>query len=108
LHFSINGEYKLAIQAFDPLFKGQSPSSPEAQRLAILLGMAHNFLLSRQIPCALDTFHQMVTLNAESAETDMPVGEALNEMKDTIGAIREFRAAPKANPKAGDRRHCGS
>lgn len=126
-----NGEYTLAIQAFDPLFKEQSPSSPEAQRLAILLGMshyglsehaaavpylqqaaehdaqnlplllalAHSCLLSKQFPCVLDAFHQMVALNAESAEADMLVGEALDEMKDTIGAIREFRAAIQANPK---------
>ena len=41
----------------------------------------------------------IVALNAESAEADMLVGEALDEMKDTIGATREFRAAVTANPK---------
>ena len=41
----------------------------------------------------------MVAQNAESAEADMLVGEALDEMKDTIGATREFRAAVQTNPK---------
>jgi Flp pilus assembly protein TadD len=47
----------------------------------------------------LDTFHKIVALNAESAEADMLVGEALDEMKDPVGAQREFRAAIAANPK---------
>jgi hypothetical protein len=29
----------------------------------------------------------------------MLVGEALDEMKDTIGATQEFRSAVQANPK---------
>ena len=39
-------------------------------------------------------------LNAESAEADMLAGEALDEMKDKAGAIQQFRAAVKADPKA--------
>ena len=41
----------------------------------------------------------MVSLNAESAEANMLMGEALDEMKDHEGAIRQFRAAAKVNPK---------
>jgi predicted Zn-dependent protease len=41
----------------------------------------------------------MIAQNAESAEADVLVGEALDEMKDTNGATREFRAAVQANPK---------
>lgn len=36
-----NGELKEAIHIFDTLLKSQPPSSPEAQRLTTLIGMAH-------------------------------------------------------------------
>ena len=126
-----DGQYKEAIQIFTPMLKSQPPSSPERQRLDVLLGMshyglaeyqaavpylkqaadrdlqnlpllltlAHSCLLSKQYPCVLDAYHRMIAQNAESAEADMLVGEALDEMKDTIGATREFRAAVQANPK---------
>jgi len=126
-----DGQYKPAIQIFTPMLKAQPPSSPEKQRLTILLGMshyglgefqaavpylqqaadvdaqnlpllltlAHSCLLSKQYPCVLDAYHRMVAQNAESAEADMLVGEALDEMKDTAGATQEFRAAVQANPK---------
>lgn len=126
-----DGQYKQAIQIFAPLLKAQPASSPEAQRLTILMGMsyyglgeypasvpylqqasqgdgnnlallltlAHSCLLSNQYQCVLDAYHRMVALNADSAEADMLVGEALDEMKDTAGALREFRAAVQTNPK---------
>jgi tetratricopeptide (TPR) repeat protein len=125
------GELKQAILEFTPLLKSQSPSSPEAQRLTILLGMAHyglgeyagsvlylkqaasndsqnlplrlalahSCMWSKQYQCVLDTYHEILTLNAESAEADMLAGEALDEMKDHGAAIEQFRAAVKANPK---------
>ncbi|HUZ95518.1 MAG TPA: tetratricopeptide repeat protein [Edaphobacter sp.] len=126
-----NGQYKQANQIFIPLLKAQSPSSPERQRLTVLIGMsyygrgeyqaavpylkhaadrdaqnlsllltlAHSCLLSKQYQCVLDVYHRMVAQNAESAQVDMLVGEALDEMSDPIGATREFRAAVQANPK---------
>jgi tetratricopeptide (TPR) repeat protein len=126
-----DGQYKQAIQIFTPMLKSQAPSSPEIQRLTILVGMshyglgefqaavpylqqaadgdaqnlpllltlAHSCLLSKQYPCVLDAYHRMVAQNAESAEADILVGEALDEMKDTAGATQEFRAAVQANPK---------
>jgi tetratricopeptide (TPR) repeat protein len=126
-----DGQYKEAIQIFTPLLKSQPPSSPEKQRLNVLVGMshyglaeyqaavpylkqaadrdaqnlpllltlAHSCLLSKQYPCVLDAYHRIIAQNAESAEADMLVGEALDEMKDTNGATREFRAAVQANPK---------
>src|SRR3984957_20127451 len=124
-------QYKQAIQTFTPLLRSQSSSSPEMQRLTILVGMshyglgeyqaavpylkqaadrdaqnlpllltlAHSCLLSKQYQCVLDAYHRMVAQNAESAEADMLVGEALDEMKATIGATQEFRSAVQANPK---------
>ena len=71
----------------------------DQQNQTLLLTLAHSCLLSSEYPCVLDAYHRLVALNAESAEVDMLVGEALDEMKDPDGAVREFRAAVKANPK---------
>jgi tetratricopeptide (TPR) repeat protein len=128
------GEMKEAVQTFGPLLKHLPPSSPDAQRLTILLGMshyalgefasavpylkqaagrdpanlglrlslAHSCLWTKQYQCVLDTYHEILLLNAESAEADMLAGEALDEMKDHLGAIKQFRAAVQANPKEPD------
>ena len=121
------GDYKQAIAMFAPLSKAQpdderlnvlmgmsyyglaqyDSASPylmraakgDPQNMTLLLTLAHSCLFSSQYPCVLDAFHQIVALNAESAEADMLVGEALDEMKDHEGATREFRAAEKVNPK---------
>lgn len=124
-----DGQYREAMQIFKPLLKAQPASSPEAQRLTILLGMsyyglgdyppsipylkqaseldannlpllltlAHSCLHANQYQCVLDAYHRMVALNANSAEAHILVGEALDEMKDTAGAIREFREALRIN-----------
>src|SRR5215469_5715177 len=122
-----NGDYRQAIEMFEPFLKAKpddqrlnvlvgmshyglaeygkaSPylkqaSQSDPQNLTLLLTLAHSCLYSSQYPCVLDAFHQIVALNAESAEADMLVGEALDEMKEADGAIREFRAAVQANPK---------
>jgi tetratricopeptide (TPR) repeat protein len=80
-----------------PLLKQASDRDPE--NLTLLLTLAHSCLLSNQYPCVVDAYHRLISLNAESAEADMLVGEALDAMKDPEGAIREFRAAVAANPK---------
>jgi len=71
----------------------------DPQNLTLLLTLAHSCLLSNQYPCVQEAFHRIVAMNAESAEADMLVGEALDQMKDKDGAIREFRAAVAVNPK---------
>lgn len=91
-HYGL-GEFAAAV----PFLKQASASDP--QNLNLLLTLAHSCLLSNQYPCVLDAFHRLVALNANSTEADMLVGEALDEMKDTVGATREFRAAVEANPK---------
>lgn len=125
------GELKEAIQTFDRLLKNQPPSSPDAQRLRTLIGLAHyglqeyaaavpylkeatagdpqnlpfrlflahSCLASKQFQCVLDVYHEILLLNAESAEADMLAGEALDEMQDHVGATQQFRAAVKANLK---------
>ena len=125
------GQLKQALQMFEPLLKTEPPSSPEAQRLTTLIGLAHyglgeygpaipylkqatagdpqnlpfrlvlahSCLSSRQFQCVLDVYHEILLLNAESAEADMLAGEALDEMNDHVGATQQFRAAVKANPQ---------
>jgi tetratricopeptide (TPR) repeat protein len=121
------GEYKQAILTFEPLLKTHSEdqrltiligmahygldeyaaavpylwraTKRDPQNLQLLLTLGHSCLSSRQFQCVVDVYHQIISLNAECAEADMLGGEALDEMKDTNGAIEEFRAAVKANPK---------
>jgi tetratricopeptide (TPR) repeat protein len=91
-HYGLD-EFAAAI----PYLKRASQTDP--RNLPLLLTLAHSCLFSNQYPCVLDAYHRIIALNAESAEADMLVGEALDEMKDKLGAIREFRAAVLANPK---------
>lgn len=129
-----SGALKEAIQTFSPLLKKQPASSPEALRLATLIGLAHyglgeyaasipylkqattgdpqnlpfrltlahSCLWSKQYQCVLDVYHEILLLNAESAEADMLAGEALDELKDKAGAVQQFRAAVRADPRVPD------
>ncbi len=89
-------EYAVAA----PYLKGAVAGDP--QNLELRLALAHSCLWSKQYQCVLDTYHEILMLNAESAEADMLAGEALDEMKDTPGAIAQFRAAAKADPTMPD------
>ena len=80
-----------------PLLKQASVNDP--RNLALLLTLAHSCLWSKEYSCVQDAFHRLVALNADSAEAEMLMGEALDEMKDHEGAIRQFRSAAKVNPK---------
>ena len=71
----------------------------DPQNLPYRLVLAHACLWSKQYPCVLDVYHQILDLNAESAEADMLAGEAYDEMRDHEDAIRQFRAAVKADPR---------
>jgi tetratricopeptide (TPR) repeat protein len=80
-----------------PYLKEATASDP--QNLPFRLFLAHSCLAAKQFQCVLDVYHEILTLNAESAEADMLAGEALDEMQDHDGATQQFRAAVKANPK---------
>jgi len=71
----------------------------DPQNLPFRLALAHSCLWSKQYQCVLDEYREIVTLNPESAEAYMLAGEALDEMKDNAGAVEQFRAAVKADPK---------
>jgi tetratricopeptide (TPR) repeat protein len=86
-------EYAAAI----PLLKQATIDDP--QNLPFRLILAHSCLAAKQYQCVLDVYHEILNLNAESAEADILAGEALDEMQDHAGATQQFRAAVKANPK---------
>ena len=90
-HYGLS-EYDEAV----PFLK--SAAARDTANLPLRLALAHSCLWSKQYQCVLDVYHEILTLDAESAESDMLAGEALSEMKDTPGAIQQFRAAIKANP----------
>jgi tetratricopeptide (TPR) repeat protein len=87
------GEYAAAI----PYLK--EATTRDTQSLWLRLTLAQSCLASKQFPCVLDVYREIIALNAESAEADMLAAEALDEMRDHAGAIREFRAAANADPK---------
>jgi tetratricopeptide (TPR) repeat protein len=91
-HYGL-AEYAEAI----PYLKEAAASDP--RNLPLRLALAHSCLRTRQNQCVLDVYHEILTLDAESAEADMLAGEAMDAMKDSSGAILQFRAAIKANPK---------
>lgn len=71
----------------------------DPNNLELLLALEQSYLWSRQFKYVLDVYHQILTLNPDSAEADMVAGEALDEMKDNAGATEMFRSAVKADPK---------
>ena len=91
-HYGL-GQYADAV----PYLKKAAEADPN--NLKLRLALAHSCLWSKQYQCVLDTYHQILLLNAESAEADMLAGEALDYMKNFQGAIEQFRAAVKANPR---------
>lgn len=91
-HYGV-GEYAEAV----PYLRAAMAHDP--QNLPYRLVLAQSCLRSKQYQCVLDVYHQILVLNAESAEADMLAGEALDAMRDHVGAIKQFRAAVKADPK---------
>jgi tetratricopeptide (TPR) repeat protein len=77
-------------------------ASADPPNLQLRLALAHSCLWSKQYQCVLDTYHEILMLNAESAEADMLAGEAEDELENYEGAIQQFRAAVKANPREPD------
>jgi tetratricopeptide (TPR) repeat protein len=91
-HYGL-GEYAEAARFL------KQAAAVDTQNLQLRLALAHSCLWSKQYQCVLDTYHEILTLNAESAEADILAGEAEDEMKNYDGAIAQFRAAVKADPK---------
>jgi len=90
-HFGL-GNYVAAV----PYLKDAAAGDPG--NLQLRMNLAQSCLWSRQYQCVIDTYHEILSLNAESAEADMLLGEAYNEMENDAGALTEFQAAVKAGP----------
>ena len=90
------GEYSAAA----PYLK--QAAAQDAENLPLRLALAHSCMWSKQYQCVLDTYHEILSLNAESAEADMLAVEAQDELKNMDGALQEFRDAEKANPNEPD------
>ena len=86
------GEYARAV----PYLKQAAAADP--RNLSLLMLLAHSCLWSKQYQCVLDAYHQILTVNPESAEADMLAGEADDELKNDTGALEQFQAAIKADP----------
>lgn len=129
-----SGDMHSAATTLEPLLRTAQPGSPDAVRLATLLGLAHygagqyaaaipylrtatqgdpqnlqfrmylaqSCLWTKEYPCVLDVYRDILSLNAESAEADMLAGEAYDEMKDETNALKQFEAAVQAGPKTPD------
>lgn len=91
-HYGL-GQYTQAV----PYLK--KATAYDRQNLPFRLALAQSCLWSRQYQCVLDVYHEILLLNAESAEADMLAGEAYDAMKNSAGAIEQFRAAVKADPR---------
>jgi len=91
-HYGL-GQYQDAV----PYLK--TAAGQDKANLPLRLALAHSCLWSKQLQCVMDVYHEILSLNAESAEADMIAGEALDEMKDNEGSTKMFRAAVAANPK---------
>lgn len=91
-----SAEYAAAVA---PL---REASRHDSGNLELRLTLAHACLWSKQWQCVLDVEHEILQLDANSAEADMLAGEALDGLKDHAGAIEQFRAAVHANPRLAD------
>ncbi|UWZ84345.1 tetratricopeptide repeat protein [Occallatibacter riparius] len=80
-----------------PYLKKAAAKDP--QNLELRLVLAHSCLWSKQYQCVLDVYREMLLLNPDSAEADMLAGEAQDGLKNRSGAIEQFRAAVKADPR---------
>ena len=71
----------------------------DPRNLPLLLTLAHCYLWTKQLDATLEVYKQILNIDPDSAAADMIAGEALDEKGDNAGAVQQFRAAVKANPK---------
>src|SRR6185437_14875437 len=91
-HYGL-GEYEAAV----PYLKRAEASDPGEPPL--LMALAQSCLSSKQYQCVLDVYRKILAINPDSAEADVLAGEAYDELKNDAGALAQFQAAVKADPK---------
>lgn len=90
-HYGL-GDYAVSV----PYLKEAAAGDPENLQMKMML--AHSCLWSKQYPCVLDAYREILKLNTDSAEAHMLAGQAYDEMKKDADAIAEYQAAVKADP----------
>jgi len=78
----------------------QEAASADPRNLQLKLTLAHCYLWTKQLDAMKEVYKQILTIDPDSAEADILAGEVLDEMGDKEGAVTQFRAAEKANPRA--------
>ena len=91
-HYGL-GEYAEAV----PYLKQATAS--DAGDLPLRMTLAQSCMNSKQYQCVLDVYREILAINPNSAEADVLAGEAYDELKNDAGALQEFQAAVKADPK---------
>ena len=91
-HYGL-GEYAEAV----PYLKQATAS--DAGNLPLRMTLAQSCMNSKQYQCVLDVYREILAINPNSAEADVLAGEAYDELKNDAGALQEFQAAVKADPK---------
>ena len=94
-HYSV-GNWSAAI----PYLRTAANAEPE--NILYRFSLAQSCLNVKQYQCVLDAYQELLKINGESAAADMLAGQAYDEMKNSAGAIEQFRAAIKADPKWPD------
>jgi tetratricopeptide (TPR) repeat protein len=74
-------------------------AAEDSRNLELLLALAHCYLWTKQFDATMGIYKEILEIDPDSAEADMIAGEALDEKGDNAGAVQQFRAAEKANPK---------
>uniref|UniRef100_E6QL00 Tetratricopeptide TPR_2 repeat protein n=1 Tax=mine drainage metagenome TaxID=410659 RepID=E6QL00_9ZZZZ len=92
---SYYGEHRYAPAI--PYLKQAAAAEP--RNLELRLTLAHCYLWTHQLEATLGVYKEILQIDPDSAEADMIAGEALDEKGDNAGAVEQFRAAEKANPK---------
>jgi tetratricopeptide (TPR) repeat protein len=86
-------EYEAAI----PYLK--KAAAADRRNLPLRMNLAHCYLWTKQLDATLGVYKEILDIDPDSAEADMIAGEALDEKGDTDGAIHQFQAAARVNPK---------
>jgi len=86
-------EYGAAI----PYLKEAAEADPK--NLPLRLDLAHCYLWTKQLDATMAVYKEILLIDPDSAAADMIAGEALDEKGDNAGAVQQFQAAVKANPK---------
>lgn len=91
-HFGL-GDFAAAV----PYLKQAADADPK--NLPLRMTLAQSCLSSKQYECVLHVYREILAINPDSAEADVLAGQAYDELKNDGGALEEFQAAVKADPK---------